>query len=86
MAGLMTVTSDPAAGPPGFFDGDLGCPNIGADQAEGCFGNQPENVTRLAVIPVGNTTLLAWARTSKANPDEAFFAIFEKMLNSVRFR
>ena len=85
-ATLMTVTSDPAAGPEGFFDGTLGCPSTDADQADGCYGIQPDIVARLAVIPVGNTTLLAWARTSKANPDEAFFATFERMLNSVRFR
>ena len=85
-ATLMTATSTAAGYPQGFFDGTLGCPNTGADQAEGCYGIQPDIVARLAVIPVGNTTLLAWARTSKANPDEAFFAMFEKMLNSVRFR
>jgi len=85
-ATLMTATSTAAGYPQGFFDGTLGCPNTGADQAEGCYGIQPEIVARLAVIPVGNTTLLAWARTSKANPDEAFFAMFEEMLNSVRFR
>ena len=85
-ATLMTATSTAAGYPQGFFDGTLGCPNTGADQAEGCYGIQPEIVARLAVIPVGNTTLLAWARTSKANPDKAFFAMFEEMLNSVRFR
>jgi hypothetical protein len=85
-ATLMTATSSAAGYPQGFFDGTLGCPNTGADQAEGCYGIQPEIVARLAVIPVGDTTLLAWARTSKAHPDEAFFAMFERMLNSVRFR
>jgi hypothetical protein len=85
-ATLMTVTSDPAAGPEGFFDGILGCPTIGADRSEGCYGVQPDITVRLAVIPVGKTTLLAWARTSKASPDEAFFAMFERMLNTVRFR
>jgi hypothetical protein len=80
----MTATSDPATGPPGFFDGNLGCPDVGA-QAEGCYGIQPEYSARIAVIPIGNTTLLAWARTSRTNPDEAFFAMFERMLKSVRF-
>jgi hypothetical protein len=83
-ATLMTATS--ATGPQGFFDGTLGCPNIGADQAEGCYGIQPDLILRLAVIPVSNTTLLAWARTSKASPNEAFFAMFERMLDGVRFR
>jgi len=85
-ATLMTATADSAAGPDGFFDGTLGCPNTGADQTEGCYGIQPDITARLAVIPIGNTTLLAWARTSKASPDEAFFATFERMLKSVRFR
>jgi hypothetical protein len=67
------------------FDGVLGCPKAGADP-EGCFGVQPEFNFRIAVIPVGNSTLLAWARTSKASPDDAFVATFETMLNSVRFR
>ena len=85
-ATLMTASSSAAAGPPGFFDGTIGCPDPASDQEEGCFGFQPDVVLRLAVIQVGGTTLLAWARTSKAHPDEAFFAMFEKMLTSVRFR
>jgi hypothetical protein len=85
-ATLMTATSSPDAGFDGFFDGTLGCPNTGADQAEGCYGIQPEYALRLSVIRVGDTTLLAWARTSSANPDETFFAKFERMLESVRFR
>jgi hypothetical protein len=68
------------------FDGALGCPAAGADQAWGCYGPQPGWISRMAVIPVGNSTLLAWARTSKASPDDAFVATFETMLNSVRFR
>jgi hypothetical protein len=89
-ATLMTVTSN--AADHGFFDGSLGCPNTGAtqdtgaDHGEGCYGFQPDLSLRLAVIPVGNTTLLAWARASNPHPDEAFFAMFERMLNSVRFR
>lgn len=93
-ATLMTATSNSADH--GFFDGSLGCPNTGAvqdsgsltgvAQGKGCFGIQPDLSLRLAVIPVDNTTLLAWARTSNPNPDEAFFAMFETMLKSVRFR
>jgi len=85
-ATLMTATSTAAAGPPGGFDGTLGCPDPADNQDAACFGIQPEFLLRLAVIPVGKTTLLAWARTSKAHPDEAFFVLFEKMLSSVRFR
>jgi hypothetical protein len=85
-ATLMTAASHSAAGPPGFFDGTIGCADPADDQEEACLGFQPEMMFRIAVIPVGNTTLLAWARTSKAHPDETFFAIFERMLKSVRFR
>ena len=84
-ATLMTATLDAAAGPHGFFDGTIGCSDP-ADYQEACYGFDPEYLARFAVIPVGNTTLLAWARTSRAHPDEAFFAMFERMLNSVRFR
>jgi hypothetical protein len=81
-ATLMSATSTNDSG---LLDGSLGCPKVGADQGEGCFGFQPDLSLRIAVIPVGNSTLLAWARTSNPNPDEAFFAMFETMLNSVRF-
>jgi hypothetical protein len=82
-ATLMSVTSTGARN----LDGSLGCPTVGADQGEGCFGFQPDLSMRIAVIPVGNSTLLAWARTSKDSPDTAaFFAMFETMLKSVRFR
>jgi hypothetical protein len=86
-ATLMTATSTiDASHPQGFFDGSLGCPRPDAEQSEGCFGIQPDVLLRIAVIDVGGTTLLAWARTSKDNPDKAFFAMFERMLTSVRFR
>jgi mannose-6-phosphate isomerase-like protein (cupin superfamily) len=60
-ATLMTATSGPAAVPPGFFDGTVGCPDPADDKEEACFGIQPEWLLQLAVIPVGKTTLLAWA-------------------------
>ena len=82
-ATLMSATTTTG---PGLLNGSLGCPAVGADQAEGCFGVQPDLSLRIAVIPVGNSTLLAWARTSKASPDAAFVAMFETMLKSVRFR
>jgi hypothetical protein len=81
-ATLMSATSTTDQG----FDGSLGCPKAGADQAEGCYGVQPDLILRIAVIPVGNSTLLAWARTSKASPNEAFVTTFETMLKSVQFR
>jgi len=85
-ATLMNLTSTvDASHPDGFLDGSLGCPERGADQAEGCFGPQPDLLLRLAVVDVGETTLLAWARMNKDNPDPAFAAMFEQMLSSVRF-
>jgi hypothetical protein len=81
----LTRTID-ASHPEGFLDGSLGCPEHGADQAEGCFGPQPDLLLRLAVIDLGDTTLLAWARMNTDNPDQAFVALFEQMLSSVRFR
>jgi len=85
-ATLMNLTSTvDASHPDGFLDGSLGCPERGADQAEGCFGPQPDLLLRLAVIDLGDTTLLAWARMNKNNPDQAFVAMFEQMLSSVRF-
>jgi hypothetical protein len=84
-ATLMTATTT-AAHSQEFFAGTLGCPDPADDQIESCYGIPQVYLARLAVIPVGKTTLLAWARTSKAHPDEAFFAMFERMLNSVRFR
>lgn len=81
-ATLMSVTTDASEG----IDGAIGCPAIGADQAEGCFGIQPDLILRIAVIPVGTTTLLAWERTDRALPNKAYVASFEQMLHSVRFR
>jgi hypothetical protein len=83
-ATLMSVTSTNDSE---LLNGSLGCPKAGADRSGGCFGFQPGRSIRIAVIPVGNSTLLAWARTSKDSPDTAaFFAMFEAMLKSVRFR
>jgi hypothetical protein len=82
-ATLMSVTAATGQG----TDGSLGCSTVGADKAaEGCFGVQPDLILRIAVIPVGDSTLLAWARTNKTFPDPAFLAMFEGMLKSVRFR
>jgi hypothetical protein len=81
-ATLMSVTTYASEG----IDGALGCPRVGADQSEGCFGIQPDFIVRIAVIPVGTTTLLAWERTDKVIPNKAYVASFEKMLQSVRFR
>jgi hypothetical protein len=68
------------------MDGTVGCPVVGADQAEGCFGLQPEVVLRMAVLDVHGKPLLIWARTDSTRPDAAFLAAFESMLSTVEFR
>jgi hypothetical protein len=68
------------------LDGSLGCPTIGADQGEGCFGLQPDFALRIAVMDVGGTPLVAWARTDAQSPDPAFLSAFEDMLATVDFK
>lgn len=71
--------------PEGFLSGLLGCPKRTSNKHKDCFGLQPGYVLRLAVIDVGDTTLLTWA-TAPGARDEEFFAMYERMLQSVRFR
>ena len=66
-------------------NGSLGCPARGVDPGEECLGIQPEYKLRLAVMKSG-PPLAIWARTDAENPDEAFLASFEQMLDTVRFR
>lgn len=68
------------------LDGSLGCPTIGADRGEGCFGLQPDFALRIAVMDVNGTPLLVWARTDAQAPDAAFVAAFEEMLATVDFK
>jgi hypothetical protein len=68
------------------LDGAIGCPDLAADQAEGCFGLEPDLTLRIAVLNIGGTSLVAWARTSAKAPDHSLFADFEAMLRSIRFR
>jgi hypothetical protein len=88
-ATLMTATSTiDASHPQGFMDGSIGCSERTADKRahDLCRGIQPDYLLRMAVIDLGETTLLAWARVHKDNPDPAFVAMFEQLLSSVRFR
>jgi hypothetical protein len=79
---MDTTTYDPE----GFLSGLLGCfERVSNKHGDGCAGLQPDATGRLAVIDVGDTTLLAWAR-SQGVVDREFFATFERMLQSVRFR
>ena len=68
------------------LDGALGCPAIGADQAQGCFGLQPEFALRIAVMDVNGTPLFVWARSDAQAADTAFFGVFEGMLATVDFK
>ena len=80
-ATLLTATVDES------LDGSVGCPE--QDMAAGdCFGLQPENTLRMAVIDVGDRTLLAWLRHDNRTDTDAAaeFASFEEMLASVSFR
>ena len=82
-ATLMTGTTEHD------LDGSIGCPQIGGppDAAGDCFGFGPSPAIRIAVIDVSGRTLVSWAGINKGASDEsAFFAEFEAMLNSVRFR
>jgi hypothetical protein len=84
-ATLMNATTSRSEG---FLSGSIGCSERTADKHDGdrCRGIQPDYLLRMAVIDLGETTLLAWARTNKDNPDPAFVAMFEHMLSSVRLR
>jgi hypothetical protein len=68
------------------MDGSLGCQADGMTAAD-CFGLQPELLLRMAVVPLGNGTLLAWTRAVIGEPgiDEQF-ADFDAMLASLQLR
>jgi hypothetical protein len=77
-ATLITGTASDA------LDGTLGCPQA-QTPIEVCFGLQPELTLRIAVIPVGTRTLLAWARTGQDDPEaKKYFAEFEAMLDQAK--
>jgi hypothetical protein len=40
---------------------------------------------RLVVVDIGRTTVIACARTNRSSLDEAFVAMFERMLSTIRF-
>ena len=87
-----TVGGEPAtlvtASTADALDGSLGCPAEGLEAAD-CYGVQPELALRIAVVDVGDTTLLVWLRHSGApDTDDAAqeFAAFEEMLGTVTFR
>ena len=87
-ATLMTATSQPGPAE-GYYDGSLGCVSTDAelDDPVGCFGLQPDLQVRLAVIHLGDETLLAWARIEKNSPDAPeLYKNFETMLASIHFR
>ena len=82
-ATLMTVTTEQ------HLDGFFGCPQTQGvpDSGGDCFGSGPEGAVRIAVIDVSGRTLVSWAGINKGASDEsAFFAEFEAMLQSIKFR
>ena len=79
-ATLMTATSTASV------DGSIGCqrPNMAAGD---CFGLQPDLALRIAVVDLGTSTFLAWARANATSADNAAeFTDFEAMLRSLQFR
>jgi hypothetical protein len=82
-ATLMTGTAEHD------LDGSIGCPQIGGppDAGGDCYGFGPAAAARIAVIDVSGRTLVAWAGINTGASDEsAFFAEFEAMLQSIKFR
>lgn len=82
-ATLMTGTTEQ------HLNGVLGCPQIGGppDAGDDCYGLQPGAALRIAVIDVSGRTLVTWATINTGASDEsAFFAEYEAMLQSIKFR
>jgi hypothetical protein len=78
-ATIMTATTAAS------LDGSLGCPAADVS-APDCFGVQPGMALRLAVIDIGDRTLIAWARVTEGSADAAeVFADFEQLLTGLRF-
>ncbi|GAA1528739.1 hypothetical protein [Kribbella lupini] len=66
------------------LDGTLGCPGP-QTPIEVCFGLQPDLALRIAVIPVGTSTVIAWVRTEQDDPEAAtYVAAFESMLSQAQ--
>jgi hypothetical protein len=79
-ATVLTATTDRA------LDGDLGCHAEGMAAVD-CWGLQPELLLRIAVIPLEDSTLVAWSRAVQDEPgtDEQF-ADFDAMVASLELR
>jgi hypothetical protein len=78
---LLTMTRTAGA----KVDGVLGCPGHGEDQVEDCFAPQADLVMRMAIFTIGTQPVLVWARVPTAQPDQAFFDGFEKMVSTLEF-
>lgn len=80
-ATVVTATTDKS------LDGSLGCPTP-TTAAPDCFGLQPDVVLRIAVVNMGDKTLLAWLKVDKNTPASQMASeikAFEAMLASIRF-
>jgi hypothetical protein len=68
------------------LDGSLGC-RAEEVSAPDCFGLRAGLALRLAVIDLGDRTLVAWARVAEDSADAAeVFADFEQMRAGLRLR
>jgi hypothetical protein len=67
------------------INGSIGCTaNVEKDEDD-CFGIHPEYLLRVAVIPVDDVTVLAWARTDATEPNLDLVSSFESMLGTLHF-
>ena len=78
-ATLYTITTTSS------LDGVWGCPETGLT-ADVCFGAQPELAVRFALVDMDGQPLLIWVRAAKDSDNQAAYADFEGMLQTIRFR
>ncbi len=65
--------------------GALGCPEAGLAQRR-CYGLRPERRLRIAVVEMGDRTLLIWSRSDRKSRFEEERLLFEQTLSTVEFR
>ncbi|MFI6494828.1 hypothetical protein [Streptomyces sp. NPDC050564] len=70
------------------LDGSFGCPTAEADPDKDCFGLQPDNDFRVAVIDVPGGPLVVWTPvdTTQVVDTSPAFRQFEGMLQTLTFR
>ncbi|MEU1203660.1 hypothetical protein ABZ446_46765 [Streptomyces sp. NPDC005813] len=70
------------------MDGSFGCPTAEGDPDEDCYGLQPDNDFRVAVIDAPGRPLVAWTpvETTQVVDTAPAFERFEGMLRTLTFR